>query len=99
MGSRLELQELLETLTPNVYYQPPPSFMMTYPCIVYSLSDIRPEFANNKPYKLTNQYSLTVIDADPDSSIRTNVSMLPMCIFDRRFTSANLNHNVFTISY
>jgi len=101
MGSRLNLQILLETLigSNNVYFQPPPTFLMSYPCIVYSRVNIRPRFANNNPYKLTTAYSLTVIDANPDSNIPNEVAKLPMCSFDRPFVSDNLNHYVFNLSY
>ena len=81
MGTRLELQTLLEGLpdVSAVYFQPPASIKMTYPCIVYDLSDISPDYANNKPYRLTNEYSLTIIDKNPDSSIVKTVAMLPTC--------------------
>lgn len=101
MGTRLELQTLLETLlgSGNVYFQPPPSFMMAYPCIVYSRTNIRPTFADNIPYSLTNEYTVTVIDANPDSTIPIKVAALPLTKFDRHFVTDNLNHDTFSINY
>ena len=101
MAPRLKLHALLKTLlgSDNVYFQPPPDFIMSYPCIVYSQSNIDTRFANNLPYNLTNQYSLTVIFSDPDSDLPKKVASLPMCKFDRRFVLKNLNHSVFTITY
>lgn len=97
MASRTDLQTLLETTCPNVYFQAPPDHEMVYPCIVYSRSDINTEFADDLPYKHTKRYSLTVIDEDPDSLIPDKVAALPRCIFDRGFKSDQLNHDVFTI--
>lgn len=101
MGQRLDLQELLETVlgSENVYFQPPPGFMMSYPCIVYNRSNIRSTHADNEPYRFDKQYTVTVIDADPDSEIPDKVSKLPRCILDRHFTSENLNHDVFNILF
>jgi hypothetical protein len=101
MGQRLDLQTLLETLlgSENVYFQPPPSFTMLYPCIVYNRSNIRSRSGDNQPYKLDNQYTITVIDANPDSDIPIKVAKLPQCAFDRHFTSDNLNHDVFNILF
>lgn len=101
MAQRLDLQTLLETLlgSENVYFQPPPGFMMSYPCIVYNRSNIRSKFADNVPYKLQKEYTITVIDANPDSEIPDKIAALPQCIFDRPFKSDNLNHDVFNILF
>lgn len=99
MGSRIELQNLLETIVPNVYFQPPPSDQMVYPCIVFKRSDIITAFAANLPYTTTKQYTLTVIDSDPDSAYPDQVALLPRCIFDRSFKADGLNHDVFTITF
>lgn len=85
--------------TSNTYYQPPESKKINYPAIVYSRANIENTYANNNVYMQENAYTVTVIDSDPDSEIVKKVSMLPMCRFDRHFTSDNLNHDVFTIYY
>jgi len=101
MGTRTALQTLLETLlgSRNVYFQPPPTLQMNYPCIVYNLDDIDTKFADNYPYAIGKRYSLTVIDKDPDSSILDKVIMLQKCIFDRHFVADNLNHNIFILYF
>jgi len=101
MGSRLQLQTLLETLlgSNKVYFQPPSSFEMSYPCIIYERSRIRTRFASNKPYKHDKQYSITVVDSDPDSLIPDKVAELPSCSHERSFKSDLLNHDVFILFY
>lgn len=99
MGSRLGLQDLLETLVDNVYFQPPESLKLSYPCIVYSRSDMDTKFADDIPYAHSKQYQLIVIDKDPDSNIPGKVALLPMCTFDRHYTANNLNHDIFDIYY
>ena len=101
MPSRLELQDLFETLlgSPNVYFQPPESKKMEYPAIVYGLEDIENTFANDGVYLSKRKYLVTVIDEDPDSEIVVKISQLPTCRFNRHFESDNLNHDVFTLYY
>lgn len=101
MEKRLKLQAMLEEIanTRNVYFQPPESKAIEYPAIIYGLSSIVNNHADNLVYKQSKTYSLTVIDRDPDSELVDKISKLPTCRFDRHFTSDNLNHYVFTIIY
>ena len=99
MGSRLELQTILETITPNVYFQPPSTVSMVYPAIRYSRSFISNKFADNEVYKQDVRYSVIVISEDPDSELVGEVSKLPKCKYDRNYVSDNLNHDVFTLYY
>lgn len=101
MGTRLELQALLEDIlgSRNVYYQPPASVLMKYPAIVYSRYDIENFHANNRVYGQVNAYMVTVIDKNPDSEYVKKISMLPLCAYDRHYVSDNLNHDVFTLYY
>lgn len=99
MSRQRELQKTFEELlgTRNVYFQPPESMKLNYPCIIYSRNIIRNLNANNKPYKIDEGFSVMYIDKDPDSEIPLKLSSLPKCSFDRHYTADNLNHDVFTI--
>lgn len=101
MGQRSDLQALLiATLgSSNVYFQPPPTVQMKYPCIIYKRSDVKTKFADNNPYSREKSYQVTVIDSDPDSLIPDKVGMLPKCAFDRFFTADGLNHDVFNLYF
>lgn len=98
---RLQLHSLLLGLAPGlkVYFQPPASLIMTYPCIVYKRDDISVTHADNIPYRLTRRYLVTIIDPDPDSPLVGLVAALPMCSFNRAFVAENLNHDVFILYY
>lgn len=100
MASRLDLHEELCNLlgSRNVYFQPPESVKLVYPCIVYSKSGVVKLNANNRLYKSDDEYQITVIDYDPDSDIYARIiEHYPMSRFDRSYTSENLNHNVITL--
>lgn len=101
MGRRLELQRTLEeTLgSKNVYFQPPRTIEIEYPCIVYQRDSEISEFADNLPYMLRARYQITIIDWDPDSKIPFIIARFPMCRFNRFYTMDNLNHWVYNIYY
>jgi hypothetical protein len=99
MAPRLELHALLEQLAAHVYFQPPETVQMKYPCIVYHRDFAEVEHADNGPYRRTVRYMVTVIDRDPDSTIVYSVAMLPMCTMNRFFTTDGLNHDVFTLFF
>ena len=99
--SRLDLHEILcETLgSRNVYFQPPESIKLKYPCIVYERSYVQTLKADNLNYISINRYTVTVIDKNPDSGIADKLLNLPYTSFDRHFVSDNLNHDVLTLYY
>jgi hypothetical protein len=101
MPSRVELQTMLENLLGSsyVYFQPPESVKMGYPCIVYSKTASKPLFANDKPYIHHLGYQIMVIDKNPDSEIPGKVANLSLCSFVRHYTVDNLNHDIYNIYY
>lgn len=107
MGNRLGLHEILCEIINitepdgdrHIYFQPPASVKMKYPAIVYSRKSIDNEHAGNSVYKQDYAYDITVIDKNPDNEYVEKVSKLPMCRFDRHYTSDNLNHDVFTLYF
>lgn len=84
---------------PAVYFQPPTSVTMKYPCIVYQLDTLHTIHADDNPYRVQDRYSVTVIDPDPDTKIPDYIAHLPTATFNRYFVSDNLNHYVFQIYY
>lgn len=101
MDRRSELGNLLrETLgSSNVYFQPPETVKLKYPCIIYSLSGERVLHADNAPHLHRDRYTINVIDKDPDSDIPNRIRALPYTAFDRFYTADNLNHFVYTIYF
>lgn len=101
MGTRLELQTMLEELlgSSNVYYQPPQSITLAYPCIVYHRQREDVKHANNLPYNHTKRYKVTVIDRNPDSLIPDKIGKLPLSVHDAHFATDQLNHDVYTIYF
>lgn len=102
MESRLNLHNELCALlgSNNVYFQPPASIRLVYPCIIYNLSDIYVQRADNKAYQTESLYEVTYIDKNPDNTLKDRIlDVFPKCRFNRHFTNDNLNHYVYMISY
>lgn len=95
----MQLHEKFLELCPNVYFQPPDGLTMKYPAILYNLNGMDTKFANNLPYGSVDGYSVTVIDKDPDGSVRKMVASFPLCAFNRFFPTEGLNHYVFTLFF
>jgi hypothetical protein len=99
MGQRLELHQILETFTDNVYFQPPTNIQLNYPCIIYKRDFADTKFADDKPYNHVKRYMVTVIDPDPDSELPNKVAAMPMSLFNRFYTADNLNHDVYSVFF
>lgn len=101
MGLRSELHNNLKNIlgSNNVYFQPPESIKMSYPCIRYELTSIDTRFAGDTPYTNTKKYSVMVIDPNPDSLVPDRVARLPMCKASTFYAADNLNHYHFTLYY
>lgn len=87
------LEELIGSR--NVYFQPPESLRIKYPCIVYSLQNVSNRFANNDIYKQDHFYELVLVDSNPDSEIFKKMCKNPKFRFKNFYVSDNLNHFVF----
>lgn len=97
-----ELQTILEGVVGagrKVWFQPPTSTKLTYPCLKYNVADKDVTKADNKLYKLMNQYELTYITRDPADPAVDKLLELDYCDFDRTYIADNLYHSTFTIYY
>lgn len=99
MNSRHELHKALVEIMDNnkVYYQPPESIKLVYPCIIYKLGNIRKIHADNGAYIRETSYTITLIDTNPDSLYIDKILALPYSSYDRSYVASNLHHYVFTI--
>lgn len=102
MGTRLELQHVLEELigNRNVYFQPPETIKLKYPCIIYERNADDERLADNLSYFRKRRYSLMYIDTDPDNDIADKINDLPYCSMSGNpFTRDNLYHYNFSIYF
>lgn len=98
--TRIELQESLEEFlgSSNVYYQPPETIKLKYPCIIYEKGRTNQIYADNKTYLKNKSYTLTLIYREADSTLPDDIlDAFEQITHDRPYKSENLYHDVYTI--
>lgn len=101
-NSRLNLhEELCEVLgNRNVYYNPPESIRMKYPCIRYTKAKPKTIKANNERYLRMECYTVTVMSTDPENDIADLLmDHFQYAEYDRPYNSDGIAHDVLTIYY
>ena len=101
MDRRLKLHQILVDIlgSNHVYFQPPASVKLVYPCIIYQYETGDTQFADDQAYIFVRKYQIQVIDSNPDTEIPDKIAQLPRCLNDRNYTADNLNHYMFNIYY
>ena len=102
MTSRMKLQKKLYEIANNhkfkVYFQPPATLTMSYPCIVYEYSQPLDKKADNRAYLSHMQYQVTFITKDQDTTIPREIKeKLTYCSQERIFVTDGLYHFPFTV--
>lgn len=100
MPSRLELNAELKQFLPNVYFQPPSTIQMTYPCIVYNKTSRMRHFANDVIYLSQQEYQIMLIEKNPDSTVADSIEKhFPSCGINQYYTVDNLYHTTLNLYY
>ena len=102
MDRRIELHDkLIDILgNRNVYFQPPASIQLSYPCVIYNLGTGDIKRADNSVYAYTNSYEVMFIYKRPNMEILdTMLTSFSMCSVSRVYVADNLNHYAFNLYY
>lgn len=99
---RLKLHEELVSIlgSRNVYFQPPESVKLKYPCIIYTRK--RPDTirANNKIYRNVPRYQVTFITKDPEDKRSGEILYHFLWISENdEGVTDNLYHHYFDLYY
>ena len=99
---RLELDAKLREIlgSNNVYFQPPETMKLQFPCIIYSKNAPNIRHANDGIYTFKQSYSVMVADKNPESEIPMNlIKSLQYCRIDSNFTKDHMNQTKLTLFY
>lgn len=91
---RSELSAILHSICEHVYFQPPASKQLVFPCIIYSLENLDIDHADNEVYRLNDAYSITYATRDPNDENIHIIARLPLCSMTRVASVDNL-HNYY----
>ena len=69
---RVKLHRIMQDLigNNNVYFQPPESVKLKYPCIIYNLAKVSVVHADDKVYLMNPKYVIRYITLDADDNTR-----------------------------
>lgn len=100
-STRTDLQAFLQEVTglpeERVCFQPPEGTKLTYPCVIYRLSDVNHLYANNKKYRNLHCYEITLLSKNPDSKHAKTFDELDGCRFLRSYSADTLNYWIYRI--
>lgn len=104
MDRRIELHNELVGLgvvdSTSIFFQPPETVKLKYPCIIYRLAGVYSRHANDAKYRLKKRYTVLVISSDPDNDIADQLmEHFQYCRFDRRYVASNLYHDSLELYY
>lgn len=100
MTSRIDLHEELVRIlgSENVYFQPPESIKLKYPCIVYSKTSMPKVNADDSSYKINTGYKVIFVHREPDmDDIVKEILKLPRSRYSTCYASDNLYHDALEI--
>lgn len=103
MDRRIEFDNLLKTIlgSDNVYFQPPESKKLDYPCIIYNFAQDDVKYADDEIYSLKHKYSIRYIalPKDFDGHMKDRITKILKVPCTQTYASNGLYHCVFTKTY
>ena len=99
--TRVELDSILRTTlgSTNVYFDPPESFKLKYPCIVYSYNANIDWHAENARYIKLRRYTIIYITKNADDDMVDTLENLEFCHLNRVYNADGLWHYAFDIYF
>lgn len=98
---RVELDRILRSTlgTSNVYFDPPESFKLQYPCIVYSFETNNDRYADDSCYNRLKRYTITYITKDADDTKVDAFDDIRYCKLVRSYTADGMWHYAYEIYF
>lgn len=80
----------------RVYFQPPENLKIGYPAVIFHLSKVKIDHADDTPYKGAREYSVTLITKEPEPEVLDEILKIPYTTLDTTYIADGMNHFVFT---
>lgn len=95
------IADLESTHTGKVYFQPPASVRLVYPCWVIERESMQAIRADDRSYVYRPTYKCMFMNRDePDPEIlRIIPERYPRCSYRNHYVVDNIHHDVFSITY
>ncbi len=98
---RIELDNKFRSIPglEHVYFQPPESVSLKYPCLIYTISANSYRYAQNNKYYTGTRYTVKLISKNPDEPLREYLEQFRYCELASFYTVNNLNHFIYNLVY
>lgn len=84
----------------HVYFEPPETIRMEYPCIRIKRSTMKSTYASNRTYKIDDRYQLVYITREPDSEVVHDILWeFENIRHDNSAVADNLHHDYYTLYF
>lgn len=94
------LRDKFRTICPNVYFSPPESIKMTYPCIRYKKYNGFVSYADNVKYRNLTAYEVMILSTDPDEPLNEALmDNFDYVTFNTRYVSDGIQHDVYRLYF
>lgn len=100
-------QRLKDLGIPNVYFEPPQNYKILYPCAVVRMGTISSRSADNRVYKLDNNYEIIYIRRQFDDQMVNAILVgdakhappFSMIRHIRHYTAEGLHHDLYKLYF
>lgn len=95
-----QLQSVIGDVSENLYFQPPTGHRLKYPCVLYSKTSGHLTHADDKVYGIMDNYTITVIETDPDGQLAYNIlNEFDRISYNTKFAKDGLYHTVLSLYF
>lgn len=101
MRTRADFNRYLEehTVPGRVYFQAPESTTLKTPYVVYDISSIDGQFADDLRYRVNAKYSVQLVTKNADDPVLYELLKLRFTTLDNHFVVDRLHHYQFTMYF
>ena len=98
---RVKLHHYLESIlgSRHVYFQPPESVKLEYPCIVYNLAKVNVQFADDSAYLMNPKYVIRYISSKPDDAMKMSLVQGLGVPIIQTYAKDGLYHYIYELYY
>jgi hypothetical protein len=103
MASRIDFDNILKAIPgiDHVYFQPPESMKIEYPCIIYTDSQSDPQFADDEVYLLPHRYVVRLVchPKDFDGPLKDRIAKILKTPMRQTYQKDRLYHCIYEKIY
>ena len=97
-----QIRDILYTIRETVYFDPPTSVRMDYPCFRFVMNNTDSRYADNIHYMNHKRWAITYITRDVEDAeqvVKPVLNAFKYCTHETTYRAENLEHVVFNLYF